>query len=106
MNQERLEQLLLFYEEDPDDPFNIYALANEYKSIDAKKALGYFELLIKNHPNYVATYYHLAHLYLDLGTDEKAKKTFEDGIETATRNSDSLALRELKSAYDEFMMDY
>ena len=106
MNQERLEQLLLFFEEDPDDPFNIYALANEYKSIDTEKALMYFELLIKNHPNYVATYYHLAHLYLDLNEDEKAKKTFENGIEIATSNNEALALRELKSAYEEFMMDY
>ena len=106
MNHSRLEQLLEFYKEDPNDPFNIYALATEYKSIDPEKALTYFELLIENHPDYVATYYHLAHLYLELEKDEEAKITFENGIEKATINNENLMLRELKSAYDEFMMDY
>ena len=106
MNHSRLNQLLEFYKEDPNDPFNIYALATEYKSIDPEKALTYFELLIENHPDYVATYYHLAHLYLELEKDEEAKITFENGIEKATINNENLILRELKSAYDEFMMDY
>ena len=105
MNHSRLNQLLEFYKEEPNDPFNIYALATEYKSIDPEKALTYFELLIENHPDYVATYYHLAHLYLELEKDEEAKITFENGIEKATINNENLMLRELKSAYDEFMMD-
>ena len=80
-------------------------MATEYKSIDPEKALTYFELLIENHPDYVATYYHLAHLYLELEKDEEAKITFENGIEKATINNENLMLRELKSAYEEFMMD-
>lgn len=104
MNQSRLEQLLQFYEEDQNDPFNIYALANEYKSSDPDKTMDYFEILIEKHPEYIATYYHLAHLYIDIGEDEKAKSTFEKGIEIASINNEALALRELKNAYDEFMM--
>ena len=104
MNQSRLEQLLQFYKEDPNDPFNIYALANEYKSSDPEKAIDYFEILIINHPDYIATYYHLGHLYIDVEEDEKAKSTFEKGIEIASKNNESLALRELKNAYDEFLM--
>ena len=50
MNQSRLEQLLRFHEEDPSNPFNIYASANENKSSDNEKALSYFEILIKKHP--------------------------------------------------------
>lgn len=106
MNRERLKHLLEFYQEDPNDPFNIYALANEYKAHDQKQALHYFELLATNHENYVATYYHLGHLYLDLGFDDKAKSTFEKGMKIASKQGDALALRELKSAYDELMMDY
>jgi len=106
MNQSRLNQLLQFYEEDPKDPFNVYALANEYKVSDPKKALKYFEILIQDHPSYVATYYHLAHLYIDLGMDDLAKLTFEQGIDMAVQNNDSFALRELQNAYDEFTMDY
>lgn len=106
MNQNRLKQLMKFYEEEPNDPFNIYALATEYKTSDLDKALEFYELLINNHPEYIATYYHLAHSYIDIGEDEKAKLTFEAGIEIATRNNEAFALRELKSAFDEFMMDY
>ncbi len=106
MNQDRLTLLLEYYKDDPNDPFNLYALATEYKSTEPEKALEYFEMLIEKHPNYVATYYHLANLYLDLGRDEKAKSTFEMGIEKATGQNEALLLRELKNAYDEFMMDY
>jgi len=104
MNDHRLEQLLSFYREDPNDPFNIYALANEYKSSLPHKALKYFEVLLLKHPKYIATYYHLAHLYIELEADDKAKSTFEKGIVIASKNNESLALRELKSAYEEFLM--
>ncbi len=106
MNSDRLEQLLEFYKEDPNDPFNIYALATEYKSSAPEKALEFYELLIANHPDYVATYYHLGHLYEEIGEDDKAKTTYEKGIEVASTQKNSLALRELKSSYDEFMMDF
>ena len=105
MNNSRLEHLLKFYQDQPNDPFNIYALANEYKLANPEKALGYFELLIRNHPDYLATYYHLAQLYIDLDKPEKAKKTFEDGIQKAAIVDDQLALRELKNAYEEFVME-
>lgn len=95
MNQSRLNQLLQFYNEDPNDPFNIYALANEYKTSDQQNALKYFEILVKNHAEYIATYYHLAHLYIDLDMEELAKKTFEKGIEIAMKNNEYFALREL-----------
>ncbi len=106
MNKDRLSLLLQYYKEDPNDPFNIYALANEYKEEKPQKALEYYEILIDKHPEYVATYYHLAQLYLDLEMDEKAKSTFEKGIEVASQKNEQLMLRELKSAYDEFMMDF
>ncbi len=105
MNDLRLKQLLEYYNEDQNDPFIIYALANEYKSSEPEKALYYFELLIVKFPDYVPTYYHLAQLYLDLGKEEKAKNIFETGITLATKKNDALALREIKNAYDEFMMD-
>jgi len=106
MNKSRLEQLLKFYAEDPNDPFTIYAMANEYKVFDHDKALFFFEILIRDHPNYIATYYHLGYLYLEMGDEEKAKSTFEKGMKIAAANNEELALRELKNAYDEFMMDY
>lgn len=105
MNPDRLKLLLEYYHNDPNDPFNIYALATEYRDHDAGESLKYFEILVEKHPDYVPTYYHLANLYLELEMDEKAKVTFENGIEKARSQNEALLLRELKSSYDEFMMD-
>lgn len=106
MNPDRLKLLLDYYHDEPDDPFNIYALANEYRNFDPEESLKYFEILVEKHPDYIPTYYHLASLYIDLGLDEKARVTFENGIKRAAEQSEPLLLRELKSAYDEFMMDF
>ncbi len=43
MNNHRLDLLLQFYEEDPLEPFNAYALAMEYQNKDIVKALEYFD---------------------------------------------------------------
>jgi len=106
MNTDRLKLLLEYYNEDPKDPFNLYALATEYRKNDLHKALEYYELLAEEHPNYIPTYYHLAEVYLELDMEEKAKQTYEKGIRLATEQKEELLLRELKSAYDEFLMDY
>ena len=98
-----MEQLLEFYQEQPDDPFNIYALALEYLKTDEGKARHFFELLLSRHEDYIPTYYHAAKLYADLGDRERAIATFEKGISQATKFNDSKAARELKSAYDEFL---
>lgn len=105
MNPDRLKLLLEYYHDDPNDPFNIYALATEYRDHDPEESLKYFEILIEKHPDYVPTYYHLANLYVELEMDEKAKATFENGIEKAIAQNEALLLRELRSSYDEFMMD-
>jgi hypothetical protein len=60
----RLDTLLQFYKEEPDDPFNIYALAMEYQKTDVKKALDHFALLLQNHDSYLPTYYQAAKLLL------------------------------------------
>lgn len=105
MNNERLEQLIKFYQDDPHDPFNLYCLANEYKNSDPDKALGYYRSLLKDHPDYLPTYYHAAELYIELDKIDLAEKIIDDGIELATKLNDSLALRELKNKLDD-LMDY
>lgn len=105
MTNARLEQLLGFLKDDPDDPFTIYAIATEYLNIDLQKARQYFEILLQQHPDYVATYYHAAHLYADLDMPDKAGATFEKGIEKAQLQNDALALRELRSAYEQFRFE-
>lgn len=101
----RLEQLLKFLEEDPDDPFNIYALALEYQKLDPEKALVLFNLLLEEHANYVPTYYHLGKLYEETGERDKAITVFEKGVEKARIQNEFKALRELRSALDELIFE-
>jgi len=105
MNEPRLTQLLTFLEEEPNDPFTIYAIATEYLKSDQQKARKYFEILLNEHPDYVATYYHAAHLYWDLDRHPEVVQTFEKGMAKAREHGDQLALRELQSAYNQYQFE-
>ncbi|HIG73006.1 MAG TPA: tetratricopeptide repeat protein [Bacteroidetes bacterium] len=96
---DRLAALTAFHDEDPDDPFTRFALAQEHlKRDDADRALAFFEGLVRDHPDYVGTYYHLGALYAALGRDDDALRTYREGIATATRANDLHARAELQSA--------
>ena len=97
MNNERLNQLLQFLQEDPNDPFNIYCLANEYKNTDPSKALNYYQDLLLNHAQYLPTYYHAAELYINNDAIAEAEKVIANGIILAIEQNDQLALRELRN---------
>ena len=105
MKQERLQQLIAFYEEDPTDPFNTYALAMEYLNEDLVEAQKYLEELLEHHPDYLPTYYHAAAVYIDLGNREKTEVTYEKGIELAKKQQNSKAIQELQRAYQTFLDD-
>ncbi|MEX2235644.1 MAG: tetratricopeptide repeat protein [Cyclobacteriaceae bacterium] len=105
MANDRIIQLEQFYEEDPLDPFNLYALALEYLKSQPTKSQRLFETLLENHPEYLPAYYHAAKLYQEIGEIEKAAKVFKNGISLADKLKDSKTLRELKSAYDELMFE-
>ena len=105
MSADRLKQLQKFYEEDPLDPFNLYALALEYLKVDLALSRKHFQLLLANHPAYLPTYYHAAKLFHDTGDREGAIAVFENGIALARKNNDVKTLRELRSAYDEMMFE-
>ena len=105
MALDRIRQLEKYYEEDPDDAFNIYALALEYRAADAGKARAFFNILLDRHPDYLPTYYHAAQFFESTGDREKAVITFEKGIALAGRLNDAKSLRELKSAYDELLYE-
>ena len=96
---DRLAALTAFHDEDPDDPFTRFALAQEHRQRgDAERALGFFEGLVRDHPDYVGTYYHLGALYAALGRDDDALRTYRDGVAQATRANDLHARAELQSA--------
>lgn len=102
MPETRLEKLLEFLKNEPNDEFLKYALATEYLRLnDTGKALEYYEDLITNHPDYVGTYYHLGKLYEALERKPDAISTYEKGMVVAQKKRDNHAFAELKAVYQE-----
>ncbi len=98
----RLEQLKQFVHEDPEDPFNHYALALEYLKSDQQEALRIFKALLENHANYLPTYYPYAQLLAEMKHSQPAEKVFEAGIAMAKRLNDLKTMRELQAAYEDW----
>lgn len=101
MDQERLRLLKQFVEEEPEDPFNWYALALEETKRDSKRAAELFEYLLTNHPDYLPAYYHAGNLHLFLGNTEKAKEILQKGVGLAKRKGDQKSMGELRILLDE-----
>jgi len=100
MQPSRLEKLLEFIKNEPNDEFLQYALATEYLRLDDKEtALSYYKGLVTNHPGYVGTYYHLGKLYELLERKEDAIATYQSGMNAARAAKNNHALSELQSAY-------
>ena len=64
----RLDELLKILNEDPNDPFTLYAIATEYLNIDLIEARKHYEYLLQNHPNYIPTYYHISYTRIWMNT--------------------------------------
>lgn len=102
MNQDRVQQLLQFVQEEPGNPFNVYALGMEYLGRNSGQAQHYFEKLLTEHPQYLPTYYHAAQLYADLGNRAKAAELYDFGLMLAKEQGDQKTFDELKRAYRAF----
>jgi tetratricopeptide (TPR) repeat protein len=103
MNNSLLANLLAFYEEDPADPFNAYALAIEYSKSDVKEAERFFDLLLEKHPDYLPTYYQAGAFFAALEKIERAEEIYQKGVELAQIQKNAKAHRELISAYNNFL---
>ncbi|MGZ3750412.1 MAG: tetratricopeptide repeat protein [Mucilaginibacter sp.] len=102
MQLSRLEKLLEFLKNEPNDEFLQYALATEYLRLnETDKALKYYEGLVNNHPDYVGTYYHLGKLYEALNRKEEAISTYQKGMQIAGQKRDNHAFSELQAVYRE-----
>ena len=96
---DRLAALRAFLDDDPDDPFTRFALAQEHAGRgETDEALGYYEALVRERADYVGTYYHLGALYRALGRDDDARDTLRAGIAAATAAGDTHARSELQGA--------
>ena len=102
MEMNRLEKLLEFIQNEPNDEFLKYALATEYLRLNnTEKALSYYEDLVNNHPSYTGTYYHLGKLYEALNRKQDAINIYEKGMKITKEKRDNHAFSELQAVYRE-----
>jgi tetratricopeptide (TPR) repeat protein len=102
MEINRLDKLLEFIKNEPNDEFLKYALATEYLRLNqVDKSLQYYEDLVNNHPQYSGTYYHLGKLYEALDRKDDAIKIYEKGMEITKAKRDNHAFSELQAVYRE-----
>jgi tetratricopeptide (TPR) repeat protein len=100
MNLTRIEQLLKFLEEDPNDVFSLYALALEYKKSNPAEAVKLFRQLLTNHPDYLPTYYQAGLMMEESGKTNEALELYQKGMALAKKLNDAATLKELQAAYN------
>jgi len=98
----RLEQMLAFLEQDPNDSFSRYAVALEYMSRkEYRLAHHYLNELRGLDPDYVATYYQLGQVHTALEEWDKAEEAYGAGIIVGRKLGDLHAVSELQAALDD-----
>lgn len=105
MNIKRINLLKSFIADDPNEPFNKYALAMEYYELKPNDSMALLQNLLQDHPGYLPTYFKLAHLLWDNEEWELADKVFKNGLSLAEEQNDSKTYKELKSAYLNFELE-
>eukprot|EP00388_Colpodella_angusta_P011776 GDKJ01030025.1.p2 GENE.GDKJ01030025.1~~GDKJ01030025.1.p2 ORF type:complete len:105 (+),score=4.64 GDKJ01030025.1:3-317(+) len=101
---DRIEKLLAFLKDTPNDCFLNHALALEYiKQGNDQESKGLFEKNINTDANYVATYYHLGKLLERIGEQEQAIKIYEQGMAVAKVVNDNHSYNELQGAYEDLV---
>uniref|UniRef100_UPI0040485425 tetratricopeptide repeat protein n=1 Tax=Algoriphagus sp. TaxID=1872435 RepID=UPI0040485425 len=104
-NLDRIELLKGYCKEEPENPFNFYALALEYREFEKAEAAKLFNYVVGSFPNYLPVFFPAAHFFYDEGELQKAKKLFESGIALALLLKDEKAKKELANAYQNFLLD-
>ena len=98
---DRLATLLIMMRNKPDDPFLIFALALEYKSLDNQaESKVFFERLVNEFPDYFPTYYQYGKMEEENGNSEHALTLYETGLQKAKAANEMKTARELQQAID------
>lgn len=105
-NLNRIQLLTQFTKEEPENPFNWYALALEYINSKPSETVTIFDKLLKENPDYLPTYYTAAIFFDQQNQIEKAKLIFEKGIYLAQKTNETKTLNELKNKYQNFLFDH
>jgi DNA phosphorothioation-dependent restriction protein DptG len=101
----RIQMLQSFAEQEPDNPFNWFALALEFRNSEPEKASNLLHKLLKEHKSYLPTYYHAAEFFSERGELDLAKTIYQKGITLAQEINETKTLRELKNSYQNFLFE-
>jgi len=105
MNNKRISILESFLKSEPEDPFNWYALAMEYKNNNLVKYKEHLNHLLQHFPSYLATYYQVAELFIEESRTNEAQEVLEKGIALARSQEDRNTLRELQNLLNNMIFD-
>ncbi len=105
MNQVRIDLLKKYIAEDPADPFNSYGLACEYLEELPEEALVLFQKLLKDHSDYLPTYYQAGQLLEAFEKEEEALKVYEDGMALAKAQNNTKTFQELRSVHQNLLFE-
>ncbi|MFT3750094.1 MAG: tetratricopeptide repeat protein [Agriterribacter sp.] len=95
----KIDHLLKYLENEPEDSFLNHALALEYmKTQDYEQALTLFKKILEKDPDYLGSYYHLGKLLEAMNNYEAAKEWYEKGMIKAKAAGDTKKYNELMEA--------
>ena len=101
MPQDRMEALRTILAQNPADALARYGLAMEYiKAGEFELAVTEFGELTALKPDHAYAYFHAGQTLEKLGRMEEARQTYRQGIQAASRRSDTHARDELQAALD------
>jgi uncharacterized protein HemY len=99
---DRRAQIEIWLQDKPNDAFLLYALATEFiAEQNDQEAEEIFNTLLKEHPSYYATYYHLGQLLERKGEDQMAIEIYKRGMEVCEEQNNRHAYNELRSVLEE-----
>jgi tetratricopeptide (TPR) repeat protein len=98
----RIDLLNQYIIDEPDDPFNRYALALELiKTGDRQKALELFSYVHLNHSQYLPNYYHYGKLLMEERDVSPAQSILKAGLAIALKQNNKRTHSELLGLLDE-----
>lgn len=97
----RLAQLLKILAAEPNDPFTLYGIAQEYaKASDITNAITFYDRCLAADPGYCYAYYHKAKTLADHDRTPEAIAVLNTGIIAAKKAQDAKALGEMQGLLD------
>ncbi len=92
----KIDQLRILEQESPNDDFVLYTIGLELLKSSLPEAEFYFEKNHKFNPNYLANFYQLGKLKLEIGKFSEAKAILGEGILLAKKEKNNHTLSELQ----------